>query len=77
MDIKVLGGCCKKCEVLYDIVLEVVKENGIEAKVEKVNNPIEVAKYGVMATPGLVVNGKVLSYGKMLKKEEVIKLIVK
>lgn len=77
MDIKVLGGCCKKCGVLYDIVSEVVNEHEISATIEKVDDPIEVAKYGVMATPGIVIDGKVVSYGKMLKKEEVIKLIIK
>lgn len=78
MNIKVLGAsCCKKCETLYEVILQVLKENNIDANVEKVNNPIEVAQYGIMATPGIVINENVVSYGRMLKKDEVEKLIIK
>ncbi len=77
MEIKVLGGCCKACEVLYDYVLNAVKELEINADVEKINDPMLVASYGVIKTPGIVVNGKVVSFGKMLKPQEVKKLLEK
>lgn len=77
MEIKVLGGCCKSCEVLYDYVVDAVKELKIDAEVEKIDDPMVVASYGVIKTPGIVVNGKVVSFGKMLKPQEVKNLLEK
>jgi small redox-active disulfide protein 2 len=77
MDIKVLGGCCNSCDDLYDYVLDVIKELGITAAVEKVKDPMTVASYGVIRTPGIVVDGTVVSYGRMLKYPEVKKLFEK
>lgn len=77
MEIKVLGGCCKSCEVLYDYVLDAVKELGITTKVEKIDDPMVIASYGVIKTPGIVVDDKVVSFGKMLKQAEVKKLLEK
>lgn len=77
MVIKVLGGCCKSCEVMYDYVLDAVKELGIPAEVEKIDDPVTVASYGVIKTPGIVVDDKVVSFGKMLKSGEVKKLLEK
>ena len=77
MLIKVLGGCCKSCEVMYDYVLDAVKELGISAKVEKIDDPVTVASYGVIKTPGIVIDDRVVSFGKMLKPGEVKKLLEK
>lgn len=77
MEIKVLGGCCKKCDSMLGYTEEAVKELNITANIEKIDDPVEVAKYGVMTTPGIVVDGKVLSYGKMLSKDEIIKILEK
>jgi small redox-active disulfide protein 2 len=77
MDIKILGGCCKKCDSMLDFTKEAVKELNITANIEKIDDPVEVAKYGVMRIPGIVIDGKVMAYGKMLNKEQIIKIIQK
>lgn len=75
MDIKVLGTGCKKCVVLYNLINEVIAELGISATVEKVEEISKIVQYGVMLTPGLVINGKVKMSGKVLKKADVKKYI--
>ena len=75
MDIKVLGTGCKKCIALYNLINEVIKELGIEANVEKVEDIAKIVQYGVMLTPGLVINGKVRMSGKVLSKADVKKYI--
>ena len=61
MDIKVLGPGCKNCVTLDRIVHEVVAEMGIDAAFEKVEDYAAIASYGVMNTPALVVDGKVIN----------------
>jgi small redox-active disulfide protein 2 len=77
MEIKVLAGCCCSCGALYDHVLDAVSELGISAKVEMIDDPVEVASYGVIKTPGIVIDGRVVSFGKMLKHNEVKVLLEK
>ena len=77
MSVKILGTGCAKCNQLEQATVEALKELGIENKVEHVTDFEEIASYGVMTTPGLVVDGKVASYGKVLKKDEVIKILQK
>lgn len=71
MEIKVLGSCCGNCDNLVAIVKEVVAEKGLGATVRKVTDYKEIVGYGIMRTPGLVVDGKVLAYGRVPSKEEV------
>lgn len=68
LDIKVLGPGCINCEKLYNLCSEVITENNIEAKLEKVVNREDFLKYGIMLTPALVVNDKVLIQGKIPTK---------
>ncbi|NWF90986.1 MAG: TM0996/MTH895 family glutaredoxin-like protein [Ignavibacteriaceae bacterium] len=68
LDIKVLGTGCANCIKLENLVKEVVSEKNISANIEKVTNRDKFMDYGVMITPGLVVNGKVLSSGKIPTK---------
>ncbi|MDR3539891.1 MAG: thioredoxin family protein [Desulfosporosinus sp.] len=75
MDIKVLGTGCKKCIVLYNLINEVITELGIHANVEKVEDIAKIVQYGVMLTPGLVINGKVKMSGKVLNKNDVKKYL--
>lgn len=75
MEIKVLGPGCMKCEKLYELVKEVVQELGVDARIEKITDIKEIAKMGVMLTPGLAINGKVKTTGKLPAKAEIIKLI--
>ncbi len=71
--IQVLGTGCTKCKLLTENAEAAVRELGIEATIEKVEKIVEIMKFGVMATPSLVVDGKVVSVGKLLTSEEIKK----
>lgn len=77
MEIKILGTGCKKCETLESNAKEAVKELGMEASFEKVTDFKAIASYGVLKTPGLVINGKAVSSGKVLSSEEIQKHLSK
>jgi len=72
VSIKVLGTGCKRCKTLEESVRDVVKENQIDAVVEKVTEIQEFMTYGILATPGLVINEKVVSSGIIPSKEKII-----
>ena len=74
-DIKILGSGCDKCNQLEKATKEALAELGMDTTVDHVTDFAKIAVYGVMSTPALVVNGKVVSYGKVLKKDEVIKIL--
>jgi small redox-active disulfide protein 2 len=65
LEIKVLGTGCANCIKLENLVKEVVVENNLSANLEKITDREKFMDYGVMLTPGLVVNGKVLAMGKI------------
>ena len=71
MEIKVLGPGCPKCEATEKVVKEVVAEAGVDAKIEKVTDIIEIAKHGVFMTPSVVIDGEVKCVGKIPKKDEI------
>jgi small redox-active disulfide protein 2 len=71
MEIKVLGPGCPKCQQTEKNVKEAVVESGVEAKVEKVTNPLEIAEYGVFGTPAVVIDGQVKIVGKIPAKDEI------
>lgn len=75
LEIKVLGPGCQKCVRLAENVNEALKELKIEANVEKVAELDKIMSYGIMSTPGLVINGKVVSYGKLLNVNDCKKFI--
>lgn len=68
LNIKVLGAGCTNCITLEKICREVAEENHIEAEIEKVTDFKEIMGYGIMITPGLVINGKVVHSGKIPTK---------
>jgi len=75
MDIKVLGSeCCANCDVQMEIVKKALASTGKFAKLEKIEDALEVVNYGVMSTPAIVIDGKVKSRGKILNEQEVISL---
>lgn len=74
MIIKILGGGCANCKVLYNYSTSAVKELEIEAEVIKVEDFSEITKYNVMSTPALVINEEVVGLGKM-KYKKVLELI--
>jgi small redox-active disulfide protein 2 len=72
ISIKVLGTGCKKCQNLENKVRELVIANNIDANVEKVTDIQEMVRYGIMMTPGLIVNEKVKSFGIIPKDDQII-----
>jgi small redox-active disulfide protein 2 len=77
MTIKVLGACCKKSKKTFENTKIAVKEMGLDVEVENIDDIVEISKYGVMSTPALVIDEKVVSYGKLLKPKDIIKIIEK
>ena len=75
MEIKILGTGCPKCKALEKITRDVIAENGIDATVSKVEEIMDIVKFGVMMTPALVVDGKVVLKGRVPSKEEVKQLL--
>jgi small redox-active disulfide protein 2 len=73
----VLGACCQKSTETFNNVKQAVKDLGFEDEVVNIGDALEIAKYGVMQTPGLVVDGKVVAYGKLLKVDDVKKIFSK
>lgn len=65
MEIKVLGPGCRNCVTLEKVSREVVKDLGLDATIEKIEDYAAIASYGVMSTPALVVDGKVILSGRV------------
>jgi small redox-active disulfide protein 2 len=75
MEIKVLGPGCPNCQKMEELTRKAVGELGIEAKIEKVKDILEIMKY-TMSTPSLVVNGKLKHSGKPLPTLEKVKSLI-
>ncbi len=75
MEIKVLGPGCAKCKNLEHKVIDIIKNHSIDAEFEKVSDIQEIMKYGILMTPGLVINGKVKSTGMLPKEEQILEWI--
>ena len=75
MKIEVLGTGCAKCKNLYEAVQMAVKAEGIEAEVVKVEEIPKIMKYGVMSTPALVIDGKVIFSGRTATSAEIQRLL--
>ena len=75
--VKVLGSGCAKCNALEQATREALAELGMDTTIEHVTDFARIAAYGVMSTPALVVDGRVVSCGKVLKKDEAKALIQK
>lgn len=73
--IQILGTGCPKCKTLTANVEAAIKELGIHASVEKVDKINDIIAFGVMTTPGLVIDGKVKSAGRLLSVDEIKKLL--
>lgn len=73
--IHVLGTGCPKCKQLTQNAEEAVKELGADYEVEKVTDITKIVEFGVMSTPSLVVDGKVVVVGKVASVEEIKKLL--
>jgi small redox-active disulfide protein 2 len=73
--IRILGPGCPRCEELMRRVLSVLQEEGIEADVQHVRDVKEITSYGVLGTPGLVINGEVVSSGRVPSTNDLKKLL--
>ena len=71
MEIKVLGTGCAKCQQLEKTVRQAVEEMGLDASVEKVTEFADIMSYGIMSTPGLVVDGQIRLAGRLPRLDEV------
>ena len=72
ISVKVLGTGCKKCQTLEAKVRDLVAVNSIDATVEKVTDINEMMNYGIMMTPGLVINEQVKSFGTIPKDDQLL-----
>jgi small redox-active disulfide protein 2 len=77
MDIIILGTGCPKCKTLEKVTREAVSEMGIAANISKEEDIVKIINYGIMNTPGLVINGKVVMNGHVPSAKEVKELISK
>ena len=71
LTIKVLGSGCQNCQNLASLVARAVGTLSIEAKIEKVTDHVEIMKYKILATPGLVINERVVSAGRVPSEAEI------
>lgn len=71
MEIKVLGKGCRKCKATKEAIREVAEELGLEVRLEEVTEMQEIMRYNVLTTPGVVIDGKVVSKGKVPDKKEI------
>lgn len=77
MEIKILGTGCNNCKTLEKTVISALAEMDITANVEKVEDIVKIMGYGIMRTPGLVIDGKVVLSGRMPSIKEIKELIEK
>jgi len=77
MEIKILGTGCPKCKTLEKVTQEAVKETGITATIEKVEDIVKIMEYHVMHTPVLVINEKVVLSGQVPTLNKVKEILTK
>jgi len=71
MEIRVLGPGCARCSTTRKLIAEVIEELGVEASLVQVTDLMEITKYDLMSTPGVVIDGKVVCSGKVPSRGEV------
>ena len=77
MEIKILGTGCPKCKTLEKSTRDVVAELGIDADISKVEDIMKIMTYGILHTPGLVINGKVVLSGRLPSQSEIREILQK
>lgn len=77
ISVKILGTGCKKCQNLEAKVRDLVSQNNVEATIEKVTDINDMMNYGIMMTPGLVINEEVKSVGIIPKDDQLIEWLKK
>ena len=76
LEIKILGTGCPKCKSLDKVTRKVVEEAGLKANIEKVEDIMEIMKFGIISTPGLVVNGEVKVSGRLPSEKEIKSILI-
>ena len=71
-EIKVLGAGCANCQTTAKLIEEVARELGVDAKIEKVEDIARIMSYGVMSTPGVVIDGKVVHAGGVPGRDQIV-----
>lgn len=71
LNVKVLGTGCANCKATVKLVEEVAREKGVEIQLEKVEDIQDIMSYGIMSTPGVVVDGKVMHAGGVPSREKI------
>ena len=77
MHLKVIGTGCDKCDQLYANTKEAVAKLGIEAEIEKIEDLMEIVKLGVMTSPSLMKDGKLIVSGQVVSTDKIVKLLQK
>lgn len=77
MEIKILGTSCAKCKALEKATNEAVAKTGVNATITKVEDIVEIMQFGVMTTPALVVDGKIVVKGRVPSIDELSKILTK
>lgn len=72
-NVKILGSGCKRCMATADMTLAEAKKLGVDIELEKVTDFAQIAAFGVVSTPGLVIDGKVVHAGGLPKPEDIAK----
>ena len=75
MDIKVLGTGCSRCNTLEKVTKQALEELGIKATMEKIEDIQKIMSYGIMRTPGLIIDGKVIITGQVPRVSELKEII--
>ncbi|NLI12862.1 thioredoxin family protein [Pelotomaculum propionicicum] len=75
MDIKILGPGCRRCKTLAKDVEDVVNGLDLDIRIEKVEKMEDILKFNILRTPGLVIDGKLISSGRVPSKSEIKKWI--
>ena len=75
MEVKILGTGCPNCKRLEKVTREALAKMGVEATVTKVTDMMDILSYNIPATPGLVIDGEMVSYGRIPQKGELTSMI--
>ena len=72
VEVKVLGTGCAKCKTTQELIEGVARENGIDIKLEKVEDLTDIMSFGVMSTPGVIIDGKIAHTGGVPDKKTIL-----
>lgn len=75
MEIKVIGEGCEKCDKLYENTCQAVSELGLKADIVKVEDLMDIVRLGVLTTPSVMVDGKLIISGRVPKVKDIVKLL--